>query len=69
MSSNPLKVLIVEDNLILSLFEERLLIQLGHKVMDKVTSGEEAELVCQKHPPDLIIMDIFLSGSISGKQA
>jgi len=69
MSSNPLKVLIVEDNLILSLFEEKLLKQMGHTVIGKVTSGEEAELFCQKISPDLIFMDIFLSGTINGFDA
>ncbi len=69
MSSTPLNVLIVEDNLILSLFEEKMLKQMGHKVLEKVASGEEAEVLCQKHSPDLIFMDIFLNGTITGIEA
>lgn len=66
MASQPLNVLIVEDNLILSLFEEKLLAQMGHKVVDKAISGEEAELKFKETSPDLIIMDIFLKGDMNG---
>lgn len=69
MPSPQKKVLIVEDNLILSLLEERLLTKMGHKVVDKVTSGEKAVEVFEKLKPDFVIMDISLSGKMDGFEA
>lgn len=69
MPSKPKKVLIVEDNLILSLLEERLLTKMGHKVVGKVTSGEKAVEVYNKTKPDFVIMDISLSGKMDGFEA
>lgn len=64
-----IKVLIVEDNFILSMVEERLLSKLGHEVVGKVASGEEAVELFRKLQPDLIIMDISLSGEMDGIEA
>lgn len=69
MASTSKRVLIVEDNLILSLLEERLLSKMGHKVVAKVTSGEKAVEVFRKLKPDFIIMDISLSGEMDGFEA
>lgn len=63
------KVLIVEDEMIIALLLERMVRNLGHKVMDKVVSGEEAISVVQKQQPDLILMDIRLQGEIDGIEA
>lgn len=60
------RVLIVEDNLILSMFEEKALRKMGHKVVGKVTSGEKAVELFKKLKPDFIIMDISLSGQMDG---
>lgn len=68
-SSQPLKVLIVEDNLILSLLQEKIVTQCGYEVIGKVTTGEEADLICRENSPDLILMDIFLKGELNGLQA
>ena len=69
MAFGSKKVLIVEDNLILSLLEERLLSKMGHKVVAKVTSGEKAVEMFKKLKPDFIIMDISLSGKMDGFEA
>lgn len=69
MKTTSKKALIVEDNLILSLLEERLLNKMGHKVVAKVTSGEKAVEVFKKLRPDFIIMDISLSGKMDGFEA
>ena len=69
MPSSPKKVLIVEDNLILSLLEERLLTKMGYKVVGKVTSGEKAVKDFKKLRPDFVIMDISLSGKMDGFEA
>lgn len=63
------KVLIVEDNPIISMLEEKLLKQLGHEVLSVVESGEEAVEAFKELSPDFIIMDIALSGLIDGLEA
>lgn len=59
-------VLIVEDDMLLSLVEERLVEQLGYRVVGKVTSGEEAIRRLEEFDPDLILMDILLNGELDG---
>lgn len=63
------RVLIVEDDMLLSLVEERLIQKLGHDVVAKVGSGEEAIKKADELNPDLIIMDIILKGEMDGIQA
>jgi CheY-like chemotaxis protein len=58
--------LIVEDDKLLSLVEERLLIKLGYHVLDKVESGEEAIEKVKTLDPDFILMDISLRGELDG---
>lgn len=69
MATASKRVLIVEDNLILSLLEEKLIRKMGHKVVGKVTSGEKALEVFAGTNPDIVIMDISLSGSMDGFEA
>lgn len=69
MASISKRALIVEDNLIISLLEERLLTKMGHKVVGKVSSGEKAVEAFRKLNPDFIIMDISLSGEMDGFEA
>lgn len=63
------KVLIVEDEMIIALLLERMVRNLGHQVIDKVVSGEEAISVVQNKQLDLILMDIRLQGEIDGIEA
>lgn len=63
------QVLIVEDDMLLSLVEERLVEKLGHEVIHKTDSGEEAVKKTEELQPDLIIMDIILKGDLDGIQA
>lgn len=60
------KVLIVEDDTLLSLVEERLIVNLGYKVVDKAVSGKEAIEKVKIHHPDVVIMDLSLEGSMDG---
>jgi len=62
-------VLIVEDESIISLLVERMVDNLGHTVVHKVTSGEEAIEAVQDHEPDIVLMDIRLDGEINGIEA
>ncbi|MDX1618633.1 MAG: response regulator [Balneolaceae bacterium] len=63
------RVLIVEDDLLLSLVEERLIEKLGHEVVAKVGTGKEAIDKALNLNPDLILMDIILKGKMDGIQA
>ncbi|MBN2236462.1 MAG: PAS domain S-box protein, partial [Bacteroidales bacterium] len=59
-------ILIVEDELISSKLLQNYLIQMGHQVIGIVPSGEEAIAFVIERSPDLILMDIELSGKLNG---
>ncbi|MCG8372044.1 MAG: response regulator [Balneolales bacterium] len=63
------KVLIVEDDMIISLVIENMVKELGHSVVGKATSGEEAINLALENKPDLVLMDIRLKGEMDGIQA
>ena len=63
------KVLIVEDEMIIALLIERMVKNLGHEVIEKVASGEEAVSVATETDIDIILMDIRLKGDIDGIEA
>lgn len=60
------KVLIVEDDMIISMVLERMITKLEHNVIDKVITGKGAIDSFQKLHPDLILMDIQLKDDIDG---
>ena len=63
------KVLIVEDERIVAKNLEERLQELGYQVTGSVESGEAAIKVVSQSPPDLVLMDIHLAGSITGIEA
>ncbi len=64
----PIKILIVEDEIIVAERIALRLIELGYEICGKITSGEEALISIQKMQPDLILMDIVLDGVLDGIQ-
>ncbi len=67
MSSNQKgSVLIVEDDMLLSMVEERLIKKLGYDVIGKVDNGSEAVEKAEELNPDIIVMDISLKGEMDG---
>ena len=60
------KILIVEDNGIIALSMSRILARRGYKILGPISSGEEAVEFALRHQPELILMDIFLSGPMDG---
>lgn len=62
----PQRLLIVEDELILAMDLKERLVGLGYAVVGTVSTGVEAVAVAQLHQPDLILMDIRLSGDMDG---
>lgn len=59
-------VLIVEDDMLLSMVEERLVKKLGYDVVAKATNGEDAIRHMREQSPDVILMDIVLKGELDG---
>jgi len=66
-----MRVLIVEDERLISLLLARMIEALGHEITGRVPSGEEAiaALEAEAERPDLVIMDIHLEGSMDGIEA
>ncbi|AFZ44992.1 response regulator receiver protein [Halothece sp. PCC 7418] len=64
MSAN--KILIVEDEAVVSLDISRRLEKMGYEVMGRLASGEEAIELIQQERPDLVLMDINLQGEMDG---
>lgn len=60
------RILIVEDDMLLSLVEERLVLKLGYSIAGKAVSGDEAIQKTKDLDPDLILMDISLRGHMDG---
>ena len=66
---NKGSVVIVEDDMLLSLVEARIVEKLGYIVKAKAVSGEDAVRKIKKHQPDVVIMDISLKGKLDGIDA
>lgn len=64
-----MKVLIVEDEVIIALSLRKDLQRDGHDVCGIVGSGEEAIRVAGEERPELILMDINLDGAMNGLEA
>lgn len=61
-----LKILVVEDEAIISMDIRNSLEALGYENIDSAESGEEALLKIAKNPPDVVFMDIGLAGDMDG---
>lgn len=55
--------------MIISLVIENMIKELGHEVVGKATSGEEAIRLASAESPNLILMDIRLKGEMDGIEA
>jgi len=60
------KILIVEDNFIIQMFLEEILLGIGHEVLDSTDNGDDALALAKEHSPDVILLDIGLSGRWNG---
>lgn len=72
MSETPtsgLKVLIVEDEVIVSTLIEDTLENYGYTVVGKATNGEDAIRITDETKPEIILMDIYLEGEMDGIMA
>ena len=69
MTIEKARILVVEDEAIVSMNLRRMFEHLGYAVVDVVDSGEEAIERAADLSPDLILMDIRLAGVIDGIEA
>ncbi len=63
------RIMIVEDEGIVALDIARQLMDMGFEVVATASSGEEAVEKVGEHHPDLVLMDVVLSGTMDGIQA
>ncbi|WP_339712786.1 response regulator [uncultured Kriegella sp.] len=61
-----LKVLIIEDNFIIQMFLESIITDMGHEVANTVDNSEDALDFIEANKPNLILLDIGISGSRDG---
>lgn len=64
-----IKILIVEDESLVALNYKLFLEQEGYEVIGIVKSGEEAIQQWKEKQPDIVLMDIMLSGKKNGIEA
>jgi len=65
-SKPDLKVLIVEDEVIVSTLIEDTLENYGYTVVGKATNGADAIRITDETLPDIILMDIYIEGDMDG---
>lgn len=63
------KILIVEDEVLISMHLARQLEQAGYVVCGAVTSGVAAITAAEQQKPDVVLMDIRLPGEMDGIEA
>jgi CheY-like chemotaxis protein len=64
-----MKILVVEDEGILSLNIQRYLSRFGHDICGIAENGRDAVDLAVQHRPDLILMDVRLRDNIDGIEA
>ena len=63
---NQKKVLIVEDDRMLSAIFQMFIRDLGHELIGIVSNGDKAIELCTEHNPDIVLMDIHIKGDMDG---
>ena len=63
---HPVKILIVEDNVIIADDMQSMLEAIGYEIVDNVVAYEEAVKVLKSKPVDLVLIDIMLASSKTG---
>ena len=67
--SNPLRAMIVEDEILIAEDLKERLVRFGFRVIAAVDTAEEGIAIATQEVPDLILMDIRLKGKKDGIQA
>ena len=61
-----MKILVVEDDYMIRMLNEKSLELMEHKVVASATNGADAIKAAKKYKPDVILMDIRLTGNLDG---
>jgi len=69
MDSHNLKFLVAEDEFIIALEIKQLIEDMGFEVTSLVSTALEAITKCEADKPNIILMDVQLSGSLNGIEA
>lgn len=64
--NNKYSVLIVEDDMIISLYFKQLIENWGFIVQDRVKSGKEAVIRVMEGKPDIVLMNYNIQGPMNG---
>lgn len=62
------KILIVEDDPILSLVQTKFIQKMGFEVVSSVSNGDDAIQAVKEFSPDIIVMDMRIEGKLDGIQ-
>ena len=63
---NKIRILIVEDDMIIGANVSLLLTNLGYEITGLVPRGEEAVVHVRENPPHILLLDINLKGDLNG---
>lgn len=63
---SPARILVVEDESIVAFDIASRLTRLGHKVVGTARSADAAFSLCERHRPDLVLMDVRIEGEEDG---
>ncbi|MEO6759143.1 MAG: LytTR family transcriptional regulator DNA-binding domain-containing protein [Saprospiraceae bacterium] len=66
MTDEPIKILVVEDEMIIGAKISLFLVELGYEVLGIIPRAEEALLLLADNPPDIALLDIQLKGPMDG---
>lgn len=69
MSQKDIKVMVVEDEVLIGLMLAKKLRSFGYVVGEVATTGEDAVERAGKEHPEVILMDITLAGDMDGVEA
>ena len=69
MPDDSIEILVVEDEQIVAVDIENVLQRLGYRVVGVASCGEEACRIASESPPDLVLMDVRLDGTMDGVEA
>ena len=64
--SPPIRVLVAEDEMIISAKISMYLEEFGYEVAATLTRGEQVVELCRREPPDILLLDINLKGELDG---
>lgn len=64
-----MKIIIVEDDKVLSLLLSKMIERLNYEVLEIITKGQEAIEKIETLNPDLVLMDIMLEDEVDGIDA